>query len=57
MIELLPNIFYIRNLIFRSYPDFADLIRWFELVHIEKHLERLQAMGKVKCVQDTWMLT
>ena len=46
-----------RNLIFRSYPDYADLIRWFELVHIEKHLERLKAMGKVKCVQDMWMVT
>ena len=46
-----------RNLIFRSYPDYADLIRWFELVHIEKHLERLKAMGKVKCVQDMWMVS
>jgi glyoxylase-like metal-dependent hydrolase (beta-lactamase superfamily II) len=46
-----------RNLIFRSYPDYADLIRWFELVHIEKHLERLQARGKVQCGQDTWMVT
>ena len=46
-----------RNLIFRSYPDYADLIRWFELVHIEKHLERLQARGKVQCRQDTWMVT
>ena len=46
-----------RNLIFRSYPDYADLIRWFELVHIEKHLERLKAMGKVKCMQDMWMVS
>ena len=46
-----------RNLIFRSYPDYADLIRWFELVHIEKHLERLKALGKVKCVQDMWMVS
>ena len=46
-----------RNLIFRTYPDFPDLIRWFELVHIEKHLERLKAMGKVQCVQDMWMLS
>jgi glyoxylase-like metal-dependent hydrolase (beta-lactamase superfamily II) len=45
-----------RNLIFRSYPDFEDLIRWFELVHIEKHLERLKAMGKVQYVQDMWVL-
>jgi glyoxylase-like metal-dependent hydrolase (beta-lactamase superfamily II) len=45
------------NLIFRSYPDFADLMRWFELVHIEKHLERLKAMGKVEYREDRWMLT
>ena len=46
-----------RNLIFRSYPDFPDLIRWFELVHIEKHLERLKAMGKVQHIDDMWMVT
>jgi glyoxylase-like metal-dependent hydrolase (beta-lactamase superfamily II) len=46
-----------RNLIFRAYPDFADLIRWFELVHIEKHLERLKAMGKVEYRDDRWMVT
>jgi glyoxylase-like metal-dependent hydrolase (beta-lactamase superfamily II) len=34
------------NLIFRAYPDFPDLMRWFELVHIEKHLDRLKTMGK-----------
>jgi len=43
-----------RNLIFRTYPDFPDLIRWFEIVHIEKHLERLRAMGKVQRVHDMW---
>jgi glyoxylase-like metal-dependent hydrolase (beta-lactamase superfamily II) len=46
-----------RNLIFRAYPDFADLIRWFELVHIEKHLERLKAIGKVQYRDDRWMVT
>jgi hypothetical protein len=45
-----------RNLIFRTYPDFADLIRWFELVHIEKHLERLKTMGKVRCVDHIWSI-
>jgi glyoxylase-like metal-dependent hydrolase (beta-lactamase superfamily II) len=45
-----------RNLIFRAYPDFAELIQWFELVHIEKHLERLKAMEKVQSVQDMWMV-
>ena len=45
------------NLIFRAYPDFPDLIRWFELVHIEKHLERLKTMGKVRYRDDKWSLT
>ena len=43
-----------RNLIFRTYPDFPDLMRWFEMVHIEKHLERLKALGKVQHVHDMW---
>jgi hypothetical protein len=51
MIELYPN------LIFRAYPDFPDLMRWFELVLIEKHLERLKAMGKVKLIEDMWSVT
>ena len=46
-----------RNLIFRSYPDFPDLLQWFEIVHIEKHLERLKAMGKVECNDGDWMTT
>jgi glyoxylase-like metal-dependent hydrolase (beta-lactamase superfamily II) len=45
------------NLIFRAYPDFPDLMRWFELVHIEKHLERLKTMGKVRYRDDKWSLT
>ncbi|MGD9081742.1 MAG: MBL fold metallo-hydrolase [Desulfobacterales bacterium] len=45
------------NLIFRAYPDFPDLIRWFELVHIEKHLERLKTMGKVRYKDGKWSLT
>lgn len=40
-----------RHLFYRVYPDFPELIRWFELVHIEKHLKRLQTMGKV-CQKD-----
>ena len=43
-----------RKLIFRSYPDFPDLMRWFELVHIEKHLQRLKTMEKVQCRDDKW---
>lgn len=45
-----------RHLIFRTYPDFPDLIRWFEIVHIEKHLERLKAMGKVQCIHEKWLI-
>ena len=54
MIELFPNIFC--NLIFRTYPDFPDQIRWFELVHIEKHLMRLKTMGKVQQLDDRWLV-
>jgi len=43
-----------RNLIFRTYPDFPDLIQWFEIVHIEKHLERLKDMGKAQRIDDMW---
>ena len=46
-----------RHLIFRSYPDFPDLMKWFEMVHIEKHLERLKSMGKVQYKHDKWMVT
>jgi glyoxylase-like metal-dependent hydrolase (beta-lactamase superfamily II) len=44
-----------RNLVFRSYPEPADLIQWFELVHIEKHLKRLAAIGRVRQVAGKWM--
>jgi glyoxylase-like metal-dependent hydrolase (beta-lactamase superfamily II) len=43
------------NLFYKTYPDFPDLIRWFELVHIEKHLTRLESMGKVRQEDDTWL--
>jgi glyoxylase-like metal-dependent hydrolase (beta-lactamase superfamily II) len=43
------------NLFYKSYPDFPDLIRWFELVHIEKHLVRLETMGKVRQEDNMWM--
>ena len=43
------------NLFYKTYPDFPDLIRWFELVHIEKHLMRLKAMGKVRQEDDKWV--
>ena len=42
------------NLFYPAYPDFPDLIRWFELVHIEKHLERLMDMGKVRQEENMW---
>jgi glyoxylase-like metal-dependent hydrolase (beta-lactamase superfamily II) len=47
-----------RNLLYKAYPDFPDLIRWFELVHIEKHLKRLETMGRVCCQEDSlWVRT
>ena len=44
------------NLFYKTYPDFPDLIRWFELVHIEKHLTRLESMGKVRQENDRWII-
>ena len=44
-----------KNLFYRSYPDFPDLIRWFELVHIEKHLERLKSMERIHQESDIWI--
>ena len=43
------------HLFYKTYPDFPDLIRWFELVHIEKHLNRLKALGKVRMEGDRWI--
>ncbi len=43
------------NLFYKSYPDFPDMIRWFELVHIEKHLARLETMGKVRQEGSKWV--
>ena len=43
------------NLFYKSYPDFPDLIRWFELVHIEKHLARLEGLGQVRQEGDQWV--
>ena len=45
------------NIFYKTYPDFPDLIRWFELVHIEKHLNRLKDLGKVQQEGDTWIRT
>ena len=44
-----------QSLFYKAYPDFPDLIRWFELVHIEKHLERLEALGKVRQDDGLWV--
>jgi glyoxylase-like metal-dependent hydrolase (beta-lactamase superfamily II) len=43
------------NLFYKTYPDFPDLIRWFELVHIEKHLNRLKDLGKVRMKDNNWI--
>jgi hypothetical protein len=37
-----------KNLIYSTYPEPEKLIRWFEQVHLEKQLQRLLEMGKVK---------
>ncbi len=44
-----------RNFVFRSYPEPPDLIQWFELVHIEKHLERLSTSGIVRQNDGMWI--
>jgi glyoxylase-like metal-dependent hydrolase (beta-lactamase superfamily II) len=44
-----------RNLFYRTYPDYPDLIKWFERVHIEKHLSRLACLGKVKLEENMWV--
>jgi len=43
------------SLFYKTYPDFPDLIRWFELVHIEKHLTRLKALGRVRQEGHKWL--
>jgi glyoxylase-like metal-dependent hydrolase (beta-lactamase superfamily II) len=43
------------NLFYKTYRDFPELIRWFELVHIEKHLSRLVGLGKVRFENDMWV--
>jgi len=43
------------HLFYKSYPDFPELIRWFELVHIEKHFMRLKTMGKVRQEDNKWI--
>ena len=52
-LEALTN----RNLFYRYYPDPPDLIRWFEVVHIEKHLSRLAQSGKVTFKDGRWQRT
>jgi len=49
MLEIAPNIYY------KAYSDYPDLIKWFELVHIEKHLSRLAGLGKVLEDSGKWI--
>jgi glyoxylase-like metal-dependent hydrolase (beta-lactamase superfamily II) len=44
-----------RHIFYKTYPDFPDLIRWFERVHIEKHLTRLKTMGIVRQEGELWV--
>ena len=48
------NSFYESNLIYRAYPRDAELTKWFELVHIEKHLQRLLRMNRVIKENSQW---
>ena len=47
--------FYGSRLIYRLYPDDDALSKWFELVHIEKHLSRLAGLGKVHEDSGKWV--
>lgn len=42
------------NLFYKYYPDYPELIRWFEWVHIEKHLSRLAGLGQIRLKDDSW---
>jgi glyoxylase-like metal-dependent hydrolase (beta-lactamase superfamily II) len=44
-----------RNVIYSGYPDDSFLLEWFELVHIEKHLERLATTGQVRQDSGLWI--
>jgi len=44
-----------RNLIYRSYPPGDPVAKWFEQVHIEKHLQRLSELGKVRRDDGKWI--
>jgi ribonuclease/clavin/mitogillin len=43
-----------RNLFYKYYPEPPELIKWFEVVHIEKHLSRLHDLGKVSHQDGLW---
>ncbi len=43
-----------KNLIYSRYPKPPDFNRWFEQVHLEKHLERLSALGRVQKLNGIW---
>jgi hypothetical protein len=45
------------RLFYKYYPDPADLIMWFEMVHIEKHLNRLAHLGRVTVKRGRWQRT
>jgi glyoxylase-like metal-dependent hydrolase (beta-lactamase superfamily II) len=42
------------GVIYRTYPEPADLHAWFELVHVEKHLESLLGRGLVGRDKGHW---
>ncbi len=42
------------NLVYHSYSQTPELIKWFEMVHLEKHLARLLGQGKVHQNGELW---
>jgi glyoxylase-like metal-dependent hydrolase (beta-lactamase superfamily II) len=43
------------NLFYKTYRDYPELIQWFEMVHIEKHLARLAGVGRVRQEDGGWV--
>jgi len=37
-----------RNIIYKSYPESQGVTEWFEMVHLRKQFERLEAMGRIR---------
>ncbi|MFB3925798.1 MAG: MBL fold metallo-hydrolase [Syntrophales bacterium] len=40
--------FFDRNMLYANYPRPTRVMKWLELIHVEKHLERLVSMGLIE---------